>query len=217
MEILAYTVGALIIIYEKTRELPGVIRGRIDEFLIRITKMIIGVEETLKFDLAKVMNLIGGLLLTIDEKLFTSVKSGLDVLAREVKNVYEGGKGALVDVLLATWTTLIGVTGDFAKLTFIAWDDVYRRLDLIKDDMKPMIENKITEWLKPTEPIFLAIADYTDTVMATLNSEIQVTVTGLRDDLDVKFALVETDTTQVLALTKDEVHFAEMFGKIMET
>lgn len=216
--IIGSIIGAIALIYKETRKFPGHIKDKIDATLTRIIKRIVGVSDQVDLLLGSIHDRIDEYLKKTDKPWLKALSKSLDdfVGAAYLILTRKSAKGALIDALLGIYDAMVGTAGDMTELMFIEINGVYKRIDDLRDDIKPMIGVEIDKLLDPLSPLMVKITDYTEIAVGVLHDDIEIQLVDLRGDLNARFTFVHKEVDVVATLSADVKHFMEMFIKAME-
>jgi len=211
-------IGALALIYKETGKLPGRFKDEMDKTLVRIIKRIVGVSDRVDLLLGSIHDRIEEYLEKTDKPWLKALSKSLDdfVGAAYLILTRKSAKGAIVDALLSIYDAMTGTAGDITELMFIEIDGVYKRIDMLRDEIKPMIGVELDNLLLPLGPVMEMITGHAETVMSILHDDVEIQITDLRGNLDTRLSFIHKEVDVVATLSADVKHFMEMFTKAME-
>lgn len=182
---------------------------KIKEALQVVNGIIKGVIEAIKGKIDYVLKLIG-----VD--VLVDVVRGISYFKGRIEEIAKGHVIDLVEVLGDIYQTIAETAKEIIHFTSSILEPVFDRLAILKKDIKNITDFKMKEVTNAVDKLANEVKTMPKRLLDEINAEIKKESQRLKDGFAGKLAIVDARLTDIISLSKDLSHFAEMFTKMME-
>lgn len=144
------------------------------------------------------------------------VVRGISYFKDKVQVILDGSHAQIVMVLGDLYRTISGTAKEIIDITSSLLSPIFDRLSQLKSDIKNITDFRLKDITDSITTIADDVKAMNKQLLDDINAEIKEESQRLKDGFAGELAIVDARLTDIISLSKDVEHFAEMFTKIME-